>query len=328
MPPAKRKPAADSPSKAKKPQAALKPTLQVTKVAKVPTNSRYNLGAYPWDDYQDDIVVNSVEHADPRGQKPLVGIDHYKQSLSQVGHYKHITYDFEDYRTNGKKREDMPDIEEDDLDIDVEHDAHSLYTTPPTPPETQDDYDECIYHGRTRNPAVCLAIIRIAQRNLPFIDFSSSLNHLPNLPLDAPVPKLPTGVFAEDIPHERQATDIEMNLAFLPRFYHDNRHALGFFTTAPVSRPGHPTRSWTKTILFTPCSTADLKRFEMVEWLPGNKRRDGVKDMQAVGSRDGSWLKPDVEEDWPNWSVCWKVVWHVWERRMGLCQGVVQEAPR
>jgi hypothetical protein len=105
MPPAKRKPAADGLSKAKKPQAALKPTLEVTKVANVPLNSRYNLGHYPWDDHQDDIVVNSVEHADPRGQKPLVGVDHYKQSLSQVGHYKHITYDFEDYRTNGKRRE-------------------------------------------------------------------------------------------------------------------------------------------------------------------------------------------------------------------------------
>ncbi|KAF2024445.1 hypothetical protein EK21DRAFT_117763 [Setomelanomma holmii] len=330
----KRTSAAALPSRPKKPQPALKPTPAVTKAPQTPPNTRYNLGHYPWDDYQDDITVNSVEIAPSLGRKKLVGVEHYKDALSQAGSYKHITYDFEEYGNNGKALEDGSGGEEDEecemLDgSGYEGKVEGIdYTLPPTP-LSRDDYNKSIYLAQTRNPTVFLAIIRIAQRNLPFVDFTSAINHLPNLPLNVALPRLQPGVFVEDntieVQDSMEAKADDVNIAFLPHFYTDNRHALGYFTLGPDPNPDFPMRKWTKTCLFTPCTMRDLARFDMVEWVARrvvNRESDmGIGDMDAIGSRQGRWLEKNVVEDWKEWLSCWKVVWNVWEWRVGLCRG-------
>ncbi|KAH7074482.1 hypothetical protein BKA63DRAFT_470740 [Paraphoma chrysanthemicola] len=296
--------------------------VEVNKVAKAPSNTRYNHGHYPWDDYQDELVVNSVEHAHPRGQKVLVGVEHYNELLSKAGPYKHITCNFDHYKTNGRRLENVPEPEEEvELGLGFERHPQVHYGVPPKPPKDFDDYDDWIYHAKTRSPAVCLAVVRIARHNLPFVDFTSSLNHLPNQPPDAPLPKLPLDGFIADIPHEGRATDLDASIAFLPCFYHDGRHALGFFVLSPDPRPDQPTRKWTRTCLFTPCTFSDLVRTNMVEWLPDSIRRDDVENILAVGSRDGKWLDPDLEEHKMNWMMCWRVASNIWEKRMKLCRG-------
>jgi hypothetical protein len=289
--------------------SSLSPSLSMPPPAPIAakTNHRYHSRRYPWDDHQDDIVVNSVEDASPDA---LTGFEHYRHMMKKGG-YERICTDFNDYRCNGKPTEDLaePEIEE-EKDITDNEDGYTAL------PDHVKDYTNPIYAAKTTNPAVFLAITRIAQRNLAFIDLNSALNHIPNLSPTQPYPKLNTGVFIDEVPHQQRSSDIDMTIAFLPRFYNDEAHAIGFYSSPSCS---------SSTCLFTPCSTADLDASGMIDWTTlASKTKDGdhKRNVQAVGSRRGRWMKADVVEDWEEWKRVQMMVGEGWSGRVRGCKAI------
>jgi hypothetical protein len=283
-----------------------------------PAAVRYNQGLYPWDDYQDDIVVNSIEgDLDQYLSRSLLGAEHYKTEISRRKDHMHPCVHFDEYRVIGQRAENplySDDSEYDDVQVKPEPRLLIEDTHLPTPHR---HYDQAIYRASTTNPAVFLAIARIAQHNIPFLDFTSALDHLPNLAPSARLPKFTHGKFSADIPHKSKDTDITLVIAFLPDYYQDARHALGFFTLERDPNP-NSSRVWARTCLCTPCTTQDLEDYGLVTWVGGKR---GEK-MEAVGSREGAWLDSDVVEDWEDWRTCKLVVGDVWGKRVRKCRGV------
>lgn len=310
---------ADSPttSKVKKPA-----TVKVTrKVAKPPVNLNHKWGHYPWDDHQDDIIVRSIEKLRRVGVQQVAGAEHYAIILDRrKEEYEHICTHPDEYR----KRPDVPKLEDDiiaeeTLVEDSEEEEYD-FDRPPQPPNRVDDYTSRIYTTRISNPAVFLAIIRIAQVNLRCLDFLSAVNHIPNLPFHTSLPKLSTEAFAEDVEHKKNGSryglNPELNFAFLPDFYSDGRHALGYYhlsPTATIHNPHNPPQL--QTCLFTPCTTADLENYGLVGWLEGTKTAH-VDNMAVVGGREGEWLHTDAVEEWEARKMVLRVVGRGWQRRL------------
>ncbi|KAF2819202.1 hypothetical protein CC86DRAFT_432263 [Ophiobolus disseminans] len=279
-------------------------TLKVTRrPARAPppprTNLNYKRAIYPWDDHQDDIIVNSIETA-PVDGKPT-GAEHYLQQLSRrTDEYRHVCSHPDEYRKLPKQ-----DMFDDNVDVEfgneLEVSTGINYTRLPDPPTRSGLYTSRIYTATITNPAIFLAIVRVAQINIPMLDFVSGLNRLPNLPLDKAHPVLEKGVFPEDIPYKKSRWDVSMTFAFFPSFYADGRHALGYYHLHASTAHSPPMLT---TCLFTPCSLADLKYFSLVEWLPG----DVEEHMACVGGRDGAWLDKSVVEEWEGWKLAVKVV--------------------
>jgi hypothetical protein len=284
-----------------------------------PAYNRYNQGLYPWDDYQDDIVVNSIEgDLDQYLSRSLLGAEHYKNEISRRKDYRHPCVHFDEYRVIGQRAENPLDTEDsNDSDADVKPVPHELVEKAylPTPNE---HYNENIYKASTTNPAIFLAMARIAQKNIRFLNFTSALNHLPNLSPDARLPRLIKGEFTADIAHTAKDMDIKFTVTFLPKYYGDEHHAVGFFTLERDPNPAS-TRVWARTCLFTPCSIKDLEEYGLVEWGLNGKRGGKIA---AVGSRDGAWLDSDVVEDWEEWRTCEMIVGNVWGKRVKTCRGV------
>jgi hypothetical protein len=265
--------------------------------------------SYPWDSHQNDIIVRSVE-VDQLSRR--AGVDHYKQALATHKDYRHICTDFDvDYRRNSVKEDlaIMNDSEEED-NRDWQPDLTIDYTVAPSPPATRSEYKCTIFMCTTTNPAVFLSIIRVAQRNTPFIDFTSALSHLPNHPPVAPLPVLTPGTFPGDIPHTPTPTCIPYTAVFLPGFYEDNRHALGYFHLPPDTTK-------VSTCLFTPCTTEDLEAYDLIIYLDG-ERLDGTNGETCIAERTGKWLDPKVVEEWEEWSTGYRVAKAVWENRLKL----------
>jgi hypothetical protein len=229
--------------------------------------------------------------------------------MMKKGGYERICTDFNDYRCNGKPIEDLaePEIEE-EKDITDNEDGYTAL------PNSVKDYTNPIYTAKTTNPAVFLAITRIAQRNLTFLDLNSALNHIPNLSPTQPYPKLNTGVFIDEVPHQQRSSDIDMTIAFLPKFYNDEAHAIGFYSSLSCS---------SSTCLFTPCSTADLEQYKMIEWMMlASKAQDEEqrRNVVAVGTRRGRWMRADVVEDWEEWKRVKRMVGEGWVGKVAKCK--------
>jgi hypothetical protein len=259
--------------------------------------------------------VKSTELNDYNDEE-LTGVEHYRDVLDDhEGKYAHICLDFNDYCMNGKHVEGLDDLEEEDEGEVLTEGQGADFTELP---KAVDVYDGPIYSAITKNPTVFLVITRIAQRNLPFLDFTSALTHLPNLPPTAPLPKLCKSVFINDHPHARRASNSELTITLLLYFYASpsRPHALGYFTTISslVSSTQTP-RVQDKGRLFTPYSGEDILEFNMIQWsrkkLIGRPRR-----MEAIGSRNGAWLKTDVVEKWKEREVCKRLVGEVWIKRV------------
>jgi hypothetical protein len=283
------------------------------------SNHRFDEGQYPWDDYQDGVFVKSIE-LDVDHDEELTGTAHYLDEIEEhEGKYAQICTDFNEYCMNGKHLQDIDELEDEDEEEALIEGNGSGFTELL---KVADDYDGPIYSAKTKNPAVFLAITRIAQRNLPFLDFTSGLTHLPNLPPTARLPKLLKGVFIDQHPHARRASDIELTVAFLRNFYDSpsHPHALGYFSTIRLIASSTDTpRIHAESCLFTPCSGDDLLEFDMIAW--SKKKLIGrPRKMEAIGSHNGAWLKPDIVEGWKEWEVCRRVVGEVWVKRVeGYC---------
>ncbi|KAF1915660.1 hypothetical protein BDU57DRAFT_452247 [Ampelomyces quisqualis] len=310
--------------------ATLKPASANNPAPATATNkTRFECGCYPWDSHQSSIIVRSVElNYTPQegGLKPLVGVEYYLRMLSKEKAYEHICTHFDEYRKTGADLEGKGNGEEDEGGGHVlrkkEEDEGVDYSIAPYPAAT---YEYPVYMTSTTNPALFLAIIRIAQHNLPTIDFRAAIAHLPNHPLDKPLPHLVKGKSPSSYPHKKGSNDTPMKLAFLPHFYQDGRHALGYFFNTPPfdcadshNPPDYrqQKRLWMQTCLFTPCTTEDLEAYGMVEW----KRRRGRKvweNIGSVGKHEGKWMSRDAAEEWKEWDEGVYAVGEVWERRMG-----------
>ncbi|KAF1936023.1 hypothetical protein EJ02DRAFT_438822 [Clathrospora elynae] len=169
---------------------------------------------YPWDSYQDD-----------RHHRKLCGV-------ALQGTYTYICTAFqEDQNTISAP------VLEDEFQAVQDESLRSWtpgpgidYTKPALPPPSRSTYDSQIYGAKTSNPAVFLSIIKLAQKNLPFVNWDSTIKHLPNLSSADPLPKLVSGPFADDItiPTANHKHKL-LTLLFLPHFYTDIRHALGYY---------------------------------------------------------------------------------------------------
>jgi hypothetical protein len=242
----------------------------------------------------------------------------------------------------------------------------------PKPKFNRPDYDWPIYRARTTNPAVFLAIIRIAEKNLPFINFDSAITHLPNRAVNASLPILPfntapnrkwkgkeKAVFTEDLPYEKKKDDQLMTILFLPEFYKDGKHAIGYYDIAPGRDKSMRLEAENVVqLLCTPCDTEDLVRWGLVHWVYDAGSIDeartlddaakkaleeagkecsrskgmeevGIEDqgeepdavlMEYVGARDGKWLNFGTVEDYDEWAEGFRVVRRIWER---MLKGVV-----
>lgn len=318
-----RKPAVSAPSKVRKSHASLAPIKRVIheKVVRA-VNLNYERGRYPWDDFQDEIIINSVEVPYLGSRKPLAGVAHYLQQLShQKEPYKHICTHPDEYRKLPDHVSE-PDEEEDaDSDSGSETDPGINYTVAAKPPPNLEHYEQPIYEAEILNPAVFLAVVRIAQKNYPFLEYVSALGHLPNLPVDAPLPKLPKAVFPETVPYATARSATAFTLLFLPTFWADGRHALGYYEITDDKDPRMAT------CFFTPCTTADLVKFNLVQWYSGRNAR-GVENMKSVGGKEGDWLHPDVVEEWEDWKFSVRVVGRMWQERLNLYLGGEEDGGR
>ncbi|EDU40635.1 hypothetical protein PtrSN002B_007594 [Pyrenophora tritici-repentis] len=201
----------------------------------------------------------------------------------------------------------------------------------PMPPSSVAKYEREIYKTSTFNPAICLAIIRIAEKNMPAINFSSAVNHLPNLRPRDPLPKLNGGIV--NAQYKERRGDIEMNVIFLPHFYYDGRHALGYYALSPEpdnwAWAPHQADLFVKHELFTPCTSWDLEQYDLVDYVEGldtTFSTDGegldAEYIESVGVRGGMWLAWNVVEDYEYWVAEWRIVKGVWERDLAMTRGV------
>ncbi|CAN9400721.1 unnamed protein product [Alternaria alternata] len=339
---------------------------------------------YPWDSHQDDIVVNSTE-LNTAGRK--LGIDHYRHQLTLRKTYEHITTDFAEDMEKLVPRDALPvpssssalssddETKKENDDGDMEHVEHEIWDGKarlPKPKFNRLDYDWPIYRARTTNPTVFLAIIRIAEKNLPFINFDSTITHLPNRAVNASLPILPfnnapnrrwkgkeKAVFTDNLPYEEKKDDQLMTILFLPEFYKDGKHAVGYYDIAPGRDKSMRLEAENVVqLLFTPCDTEDLVRWGLVHWVYDAGSIDeartlddaakkaleeagkecsrskgteevGIEDqgeepdaelMEYVGARDGKWLNFGTVEDYDEWAEGFRVVRRIWER---MLKGVV-----
>ena len=273
-----------------------------------------------YEKHQDTLLVNSVEIEDNRRQ--LIGVKHYLHMLRRLGLEAKPSLDHTDYRNLAEYH----DASENDPSP---HIPQSISTTlaPPTPPPSPSVYNYPIYSGNTKNPAIFLSIVRIAQHNLPSINLTSALNHIPNIhPLDT-LPTLHTSApenlaplpFLDCTFAPKRPNDTTINIAFLPHFYSGTQHSIGYFHLLTSSHGNKKVG----TCLFTPCTEEDLKRYGLVEYLKG-REDEGSRGMRRVGSGHGCWVDKDTVEEYREWSLVWKIVGGVWEGRLGYSRGELE----
>lgn len=279
-----------------------------------------------YEKHQDDMPVKSTE-----GQEQgVTGMRHYAfmHKLNQLD--SQPSRDHIDYR--------QVDAHVTDSDAPLEADVHPVaFSDPPTPPPSTGAYGHPIYMGSTHSPSVFLAILRIAQHNLPSVEFASAINHIPNMrPTDqlpllypaapgdfAPVP------FLDELRPARRIGDDNISVAFLPHFYDGGeRHGIAFFEYVADLKRGRVLGS----ACVTPCSEEDLFRYGLVKYINSNELVqlfgqqvdedvDGVDVMDKVGVEGGKWLERETVEDWDEWSTAFRTCAVAWEMRVRLMRG-------
>ncbi|EOA89105.1 uncharacterized protein SETTUDRAFT_105409 [Exserohilum turcica Et28A] len=285
----------------------------------------------PWVSHQDDIVVNSVEAGTV---KRRAGVGHYLHKLSLVKGHAHICIDIDEYRRNRPSQSDSPvagdeegEVKQEDYDNNNKPEYGCRYFEAPIPPHRKEEYNFHIYKCTATNPAIFLAIARLAQRNLRFMNFDSAINHLPNLHPTSRLPKLQPNVTAEKIPHDQEEGFHDpVTIIFLPSFYHDGRHAVGYYTFSPPNSNRALDKSKAlmrgfKQILFTPCNVQELEDLGLIAYEPcvAGQSPSNKKQVQSIGAAGGKWFRCEVVEEWDDWSESFEIVARVWQRRLEMC---------
>ncbi|KZM19430.1 hypothetical protein ST47_g9416 [Ascochyta rabiei] len=273
-----------------------------------------------YEKHQDIIPVNSVENEENRQQ--LTGVKHYLHMMSQLGLNAKPSLDHIDYRSLGGAQ-DATDTVFDETSSHIPPTTQPL----PSPPSSLPDYNQSIYFGTTQNPVVFLSILRIAQHNLPSLDLSSALNHLPNMHASDTLPRLHPSApgnlaplsFIDALPALPRTDKVKIHVAFLPAFYADARHSIGYFEILLSPRGAKKVG----VCLFSPCAEEDLRRYGLVEYLQG-RDDDGAEGMRRVGAGLGYWVTKDTVEEYEEWSLAWRIAQRVWEGRLKFARGVLE----
>ncbi|KAF1972265.1 hypothetical protein BU23DRAFT_644653 [Bimuria novae-zelandiae CBS 107.79] len=294
-------------------------------------------GIFPTDSFQ-NVVINSVE-VPPTSRNKRVGLDHYIYLNAHHPHkHVNITSTFDAYRTlapdNVAPGEPHPDVGPQYLDLGdlVDGVDYARY------PAHKHAYSSPLYEGRTSNPLVALAILHIATKNLPSINFTSAIAHLPNVGPQTPAPRFPPHMPDAELPFLDTATqwtgeegDQQIMLLFLPNYYVDERHAVGFYTRKAVSgRLCH--------IVFTPCTTQELSLAGLLDPVdPGLTIADfrgydvgvvegGVPWEQLdVGVKGGEWLDRGNVGDRAVWENAEDIVGVEWVIRVRIAVRAIHE---
>jgi hypothetical protein len=287
-------------------------------------------GIKPNDSLQDEHV-NSIEFA-PIGRSARTGIEHYLFiAKTKAKNYATVSVDFNPYKhaapPGAPPGDPLPETAPQMLDL-----------GPPDPrynyklqPEHWENYALPIYKAKTYNPLLALAITRLAEKNLPFINWTSELAHLPNVGPQTLPPEFPPPEAGEPMPYLDAATtwtvlpgDQVITIVFLPEYYIDGRHALGFYTRKMPSR-------LLCSIICTPCTTAELRAAGLLDLapvasgVPISAIQDGAvgrEDMHmkwgwfGVGVNGGEWLYPTLESDIIEWEDVEDVVGFEWVVRV------------
>lgn len=274
--------------------------------------------------YQDTIHVNTIESEGSQQAKISAGAKHYVHMHQQKGLTSKPSLDGVDYSALARLESDSPP--HNPLAMDV---PQKPWPRAPAPPSPSTAYSEPIYSGTTRNPAVFLAILSIAQTNLPSLDLVSALNHIPNIaPSDALpdlIPAAPGNLAARPFldtraPRSKREGDADINIAFLPDFYdRGTRHALGFFQIQRCPRKGR----LLGTAFFTPCTELDLRKYGLVEYVDDADEvgEGGVDTMSRVACEEGEWRDRDTVEEYEEWKLMYRVASVAWEAKLGLMRG-------
>jgi len=262
-------------------------------------------GILPTDSHQDDIVVNSIEI---KQYGDSAGATHYVECLSRHENYDKISITFDEYRTNGRDFKSLPNFDRYRNECPAtKREATIDYSKPPTG-HASEYLTHPIYKGQTKNPLVCLAIIRIAQTNLPSINFNSALDHIHNIRPTDPFPQLPkNGQFADDVKYIPRAGDSSIKTIFIPEYYLDGRHALGFYVRIQSS---------IASVLFTPCTDEDLNRHGLFKLAAGEDH--GTWEETVVAVNDGKWFS---KAEIGYWRPGFNWVSDYWASRLKLIMG-------
>ena len=288
---------------------------------------------------RDQLLVNSVEQS-PLRAPPLTGLKHYMHMMHQSGLDTILSQDEIDTHkpsdaqngavTNGT----TTNCSDTTPNTHPAHRAHANAPTPPvgapTPPQSQTHYDHPIYTGTTHNPAVFLAILRIASANLPYLSLLSALNHIPNIHPADPLPVLHPATQENLAPQpfldlafawQKKHGDEEVRVAFLPNFYNaGERHAIGFWTTRPDEQ--QPGQMMLGTAFVTPCCEGELAAWGLVEYTE-EKEGEGML-LERVGCADGRWVQRDAMKEYDEWKVAFRVAGKAWEGRVKLSKGALE----
>ena len=301
---------------------------------------------------RDQLLVNSVERS-PFRAPPLTGLEHYMHMMHQSGLDTILSQDETDTHkpsdaqngavtngtlTNGTTTNGTTANRSNTHPAHRAHanaptpppSAHTAPLTAPTPPQPQTHYDHPIYTGTTHNPAVFLAILRIASANLPYLNLLSALNHIPNIHPADPLPVLhpatqenlaPQPFLDSAFAWQKKHGDEEVRVAFLPNFYDaGERHAIGFWTTrADEQQPG---QMMLGTAFVTPCCEGELAAWGLVEYTE-EKEGEGML-LERVGCAAGRWVQRDTVEEYDEWKVAFCVAGKAWEGRVKLSKGALE----
>lgn len=283
-------------------------------------------GITPSDSLQDE-PVNSIEIA-PRGRNSRTELDHYLYITKfKAKDYAIVSSDFDAYRRaappNAPAGDQLPDTTPQSLDLGLPDPQYNYDELP----AHDERYAQPIYKARTWNPLIALAIIRLAEKNLPFLNFNSDLAHLPNIGPQTLPPEFPPVEDGAAMPFLDEATtwmrelgDQPISVVFLPQYYLDGRHALAFSTRkAPSGR--------LCSIVCTPCTTRELRAAGLVlapveHGLPESPGQDDEQtemrpwSNSRVGVSGGEWLYPSLERDIITWERAEHVVGFEWEVRV------------
>lgn len=270
-----------------------------------------------YEKYQDALPVNSIEGED---DQPMQGLRHYLHMHHQKGLTIKASLDHTDYTALSHFNSPTLTMAPPPLH------PHPRAPSPPNPPTS---YGAPIYSGKTHNPAVFLAILHIAQHNLPHLDLVSALNHIPHLSptdtLPALLPAAPGNLAVQPFLDTRSARpkregEEETHVAFLPHFYDSGaRHALGFFQVGQCASRGRVLGN----AFFTPCTEEELRQYGLVSYVESadGEGEEGVETMSRVGCEEGEWVERDTVEEYEEWKLAFRVASVVWEARMGLVRG-------
>lgn len=291
---------------------------------------------------RDQLPVNSVEQI---RAPPLTGFLHYMHMMRQAGLDIILAQDGTDTHepsdaqngaltngttTNGTTTNGtLTNHSTTTPNIYPAHRAPANAPTPPpsafTPLQSQTHYDHPIYTGTTHNPAVFLAILRIASANLPNLNLLSALNHIPNVYPTDPLPVLHPATPGNIAPHpfldstfawQKKEGDQEVRVAFLPNFYSGGeRHAIGFWTTREDEM--QPGQQMLGTAFVTPCSEWELAKWGLVEY--AEEEGEG-RVLWRVGCWAGRWVDRDTVEEYEEWKMAF-CVGKAWEGRVKLARG-------